>query len=58
MYTKQNFTILMENVTGLQPFKDYTFDLTARNKMGFGRLITILNKTDSEGMASELLRIH
>ena len=58
VYTKEIFTILMENVTGLEPFKDYTFDLTARNKMGFGRLITILNKTDSEGMASGLLHIH
>ena len=57
VFTRENITILMENVTGLEPFKNYNFDLIARNKLGLGRTITILNQTDSEGMASKLLHV-
>lgn len=39
-----------ENVTGLQPFTVYGFQLTALNSIGQSKPVSFQHRTDSEGM--------
>ena len=41
--------IMQKNVTKLDPFRNYTFNVSALNKVGLGRPATLQIQTNSEG---------